>query len=357
MIVILMIACLAFFISFLAVPPTIYLAKRFGLTDDVTKRKHPAQTHTGIIPRAGGIPLFLGFLIPILIFAPINRLMLGIIIGGFLIVVMGILDDYLDISPYVRFFLNFIIAGIVILFGLGIPYISNPLGGIIRLDIFVLTFNFLGQHKFLILSNLGSLIWIVALMNFVNWSKGVDGQMPGFVIISSIFLGLLSFRLPGHDIAQQSVILIAFVVAGSFAGFLPWNLYPQKIMPGYGGGALAGFFLAILSILSFGKMGTLTLLLSIPLIDALYSIVRRIKNRKSPFWGDDKHFHHRLLEIGWSKHRVALFYWITSFIFGIAALFFHGMQKILALLLVFVCLAIFILIINRIKYIAAQLNH
>lgn len=345
----LFVAAVAFLISFLTVILTIPVARHFRLVDDPQKRKHPAQIHTGVIPRAGGLPLFIGFLIPMLLFVPVNQIILGIIIGAFLIVVMGSLDDYFDISPYIRFFFNIVIVAIVILFGLGVPYISNPFGGIIRLDTFSLTFDFFGKHQFLFLSNLTSLIWIVTLMNFVNWSKGVDGQMPGFVVISSIFLGLLSFRLPGHDIAQQSVTLLSFIIAGTFAGFLVWNVYPQKIMPGYGGGALAGFFLGVLSILSFGKVGVLTLLLSVPLIDAFYVMVRRIKNLKSPFWGDASHFHHRLLEIGWGKRRVAFFYWIISLLFGVAALFFHGIQKILALLMVSISLGVFIIIINHIK--------
>lgn len=349
MLIPLLIAGLAFCISLLTTIPTIYLARRLGLVDDPCKRKHPAHTHEGIIPRAGGLPLFLGFVIPILLFVPLNRLTIGILIGGLLTVITGVLDDWLDLSPYLRFGLNVFIVGVVILFGLGIPYISNPFGGVIRLDTSVITLNFLGQHQFLVWSNIGSLLWIVALMNAVNWSKGVDGQMPGFVVISAVFLGLLSFRLPGHDITQASVTLLAFIIAGTFAGFLVWNYYPQKIMPGYGGGALAGFFLGVLSILSFGKVGVLVLLLSIPLVDAFYVILRRFKEGKSPFWGDAGHFHHRLLEIGWGKRRIALFYWLISLLFGMAALFFHGLQKLLALLMTILALGFFIIVINRIK--------
>ena len=90
-------------------------------------------------------------------------------------------------------------------------------------------------------------------------------------------------------------------------------------MPGYSGGALAGFFLGVLSILSWGKIGTMALVLAVPIVDAMYSIIRRIAAGKSPLKGDAGHFHHRLLEVGWGKRRIAVFYIIVSAIFGMVA--------------------------------------
>lgn len=349
MIKIIVAAVASFLISFFATMPTIKVAQKLGLVDDVSKRKHPAHTHKGIIPRGGGLPIYLSVLVATLIFIPINKILIGIIIGGFLIIVMGLLDDFFDLSPYLRFFLNLLIVAIVILFGLGIPYISHPLGGVIRLDTVVIKFVFFGEHKFLLLANLFSIFWIVSLMNFVNWSKGVDGQMPGFVAIASFFMGILAYRFVGHDISAEAVVLLSFIVAAAFAGFLPWNFYPQKIMPGYGGGALAGFYLGVLSILSWGKLGILMLVLSIPLTDAIYVIFRRLSNLKSPFRADAYHFHHRLLKMGWGRRRIAIFYWLISFLFGFSSLFFQGEKKVLALLIVMVSLALFIGIINKIN--------
>jgi len=339
----------SFLISFFATWPTIKIARQLGLVDDPRWRKHPAHTHQGIIPRAGGLPIYLGTLITTLLFIPLNKILVGILMGGFLIVVMGLLDDYFDLSPYLRFFLNFLIAGLVILFGLGIPYLSHPFAGVIRLDSLVIKISFLGEHKFLVLANLFSIIWIVALMNFVNWSKGVDGQLPGFVAIASFFMGILAYRFAGHDISAENVALLSFIVGAAFAGFLPWNFYPQKIMPGYGGGALAGFYLAVLSILSWSKLGVLMLVLAVPLTDAIYVIIRRLVNFKSPFRADAYHFHHRLLRIGWGRRRIAIFYWLVSFLFGFSALFFQGEKKILAVLIVVILLAIFIGVINKIS--------
>jgi len=339
----------AFVISFLATIPTIIIAKKFRLVTDVKKRYHPAHTHEGIVPRAGGLPIYISILLTSLLFLQINKIIFGILIGSFLLVLLGLIDDYGDVSPYLRFLINLLISAVVIGFGLGIPYISNPFGGVIRLDFWQMPINFFGQHSIWILADFLAIIWLSWTTNMVNWSKGVDGQLPGFVAITAIFLGLLSQRFTAHDISVQSIALFSFIVAGAYLGFLPFNFYPQKIMPGYGGGALAGFLLGVLSIISFGKIGTAVLILSIPMIDAFYTIIRRFKQKKSIFKADWGHFHHRLLEIGWGKRRIAVFYWLISLIFGIAALFLKGLEKMIAFLSIFLILIIFILIINRIK--------
>lgn len=282
-------------------------------------------------------------------FIPFNKIVIGILISSFLLLLLGLLDDYFDISPYVRFGFNILISTIVVGFGLGIPYISNPLGGVIRLDQWILVFQLYGTHTIIVLANILAILWLTWIMNMVNWSKGVDGQLPGFVAITAFFLGLLSERFTAHDINTQTVTLLSFIIAGAFLGFLTFNIYPQKIMPGYGGGALAGFLLGILSILSFGKVGTALLILTVPLTDALYTLVRRIRKKQSPFRADWGHFHHKLLEIGWGKRRIATFYWIISFVLGISSLFLEGIEKVLAFVSSGTLLLIFMIIIDRIK--------
>jgi len=337
------------FFSFIFTYPTIILAKKFKIVTDKNKRRHPAHTHIGVIPRGGGLPIFFSFLITGLFFLTVNKIIFGVIIASFLLLIIGLLDDYFDLSPYLRFIANLLIAALVVGFGLGIPYISNPLGGVIRLDQWKIGFDFFGHHQILILADILAIVWLTWLTNMVNWSKGVDGQLPGFVAVTAFFLGLLSQRFTVHDISIQSVTILSFIIGGAYLGFLPWNFYPQKIMPGYGGGALAGFWLGILSILSFGKVGTAILILSMPMIDAIYTIIRRVCQKKSPFKADWGHFHHRLLEIGWGKRRIAIFYWLVSFILGLSSLFLKGPEKLLAFLSFFIVLIVFILIIEKVK--------
>jgi len=234
------ITSIAALISSIVTPLTIRLATKFNLVTD-KNRKHPAHTHTGVIPRAGGIPIFISLLVCSLIFLEINKIMSGILIGNALLLLLGLLDDKYDLSPYIRFLTNLLIAAVVVGFGLGIPFISNPFGGAIRLDTWKLTIDIFGTHNILVLADILAIIWLTWTMNMVNWSKGVDGQLPGFVAITAFFLGLLSTRFVAHDIRALTVAYLSFIVAGAYLGFLPYNFYPQRIMPGYSGGAMAGF--------------------------------------------------------------------------------------------------------------------
>ncbi len=336
--------------AYLLTPPTIFLANRFGLITDSKIRKHPAHTHIGRIPRGGGLPLFLAFIITSFIFISLNKLYIGIIIASTLTIIVGLLDDYYDLSPYFRFGINLLISAIVIGFGLGIPFVSNPFGGVIHLDTWRITFTiFGGVHSILPLADLIALIWLTWITNMINWSKGVDGQMPGFVAIAAIILGLVSQRFIAHDVSTTNVLFFAIIVSGVFVGFLPFNFFPQMIMPGYGGGALAGFWLGVLSILSFGKIGTFVLVLAVPMIDALYTIIRRIRKGASPFKADRGHLHHRLMELGWGKRRIAIFYWLVTAILGSASLFLNGLEKLIAFGLVALLLAIFFIVVDKKK--------
>ncbi len=325
----------SFVLVFFFTPLVILFAKQFGLIDDPKKRKGP-HTHEKPIPRAGGLAIFLGFIICAVIFLPLTKQIVGILIGSAALVIIGLLDDKFDLSPKSRFIANFLVAGFVISTGLGIPYINNPINGkIIYLNEPSLCFTvFGGTHCVWILADIIALVWIVWMMNMVNWSKGVDGQMPGVVAISAFILAILAFRFTETDLSQWTNATLAAVVSGAFFGFLPWNFYPQRIMPGYGGGSLAGFLLAVIAIFSGGKLATAILVLGVPFIDATFTIVRRIWKGHSIFKGDSEHLHHRLLKAGWGRRRICLFYYLLSVILGTIALFVSPKEKIFFIILI-----------------------
>ncbi len=330
-------------VTFGITPVVIQLAKIFKLVDDPKIRYHPAHTHKGIIPRAGGLALCLGITISVIFFIPLSKLIIGILVGSMLLTCIGLLDDKQDVNPYLRLATNIVAAIIVVGTGAGVPYVTNPLtGGIIPLDTWRINIDVLGIHSIVVWADLFAFIWIMWTMNIVGWSAGVDGQMPGFVAISALVLGLLSLRFSLQDPTQMIITILAFIVAGGFLGFLPWNFYPQKIMPGYGGKTLAGFYLGLLGILSYGKVGTALLVLGIPMIDAVYTLLRRLSLGKSPVWADRGHLHHRLLDLGWGKRRIALFYWCVSAILGMIALSVSSQQKVFTLLLVAVVIGGFL---------------
>lgn len=346
-------------LGYLFSPIVIKIARKYGLVDDPKKRYHPAHVHTEIIPRAGGLAIYLASITCIIIFIGLNKAVIGIIISSTILTVIGLLDDRKDINPYIRFLSNCLAALIVIGSGIAIPFITNPLssGEVINLNTWRINFELFGPHSIIVWADILAFIWIMWTTNIVGWSAGVDGQMPGYVSISAAVLGLLSMRFYREDPNQIGITILAFIVSGAFLGFLPWNFFPQKIMPGYGGKTLAGFYLAILGILSYGKLGTALLVLGVPTLDAIYTLVRRIARGKSPVWADRGHLHHLLLSAGWGKRRIALFYWIVSAILGAVALTVNSSQKIFILLFAGVCFGGLILWLKFFTQYSRQSDH
>ena len=317
-----------------------FFVSRGWIEDPVTKQKK-TQNATALtaVPRGGGLPVFIGVITTTLIFLPLDKHFIGIIIAAFVTLLVGLWDDIKDISPKLRLFTNLIAAIIVVGFGIGIAYISNPFGGIIDLSFLKYNFEFFGPHSIWLLSDLLAIIWIIWCMNITGWSAGVEGQLPGFVAISAIFIGLLGLRF-SQDLSQGPVIIFSAAVAGAYLGFLPFNFSPQSIMPGYSGKSLAGFFLAVLAILSGAKLATIILLLGVPMIDATYVLFRRIRYRKPLLKSDGQHLHHLLLKLGWSRSKIAMFYWLISLVLGTISLFLNSQQKFI----VFICLCIFFVV-------------
>ncbi len=333
MTILILIICTLF--SFLITPLVIKFYKINNWLDDPEKNKHIKTTHQYPVPRGGGIVIFLTLLFASIFFLHIDKYLIAILLSSALLCLVGFLDDLKNLHPIPRLVAGLVAGLIVIGSGIGIAYISNPFSSqAIHLNQPQISFFILGKQRSIwILSDLLALIFILWNINIINWSKGVDGQLPGFVAVSAFFIGILSMRFIDDPTAFNTAHL-AFIVSGAFLGLLVWNWYPQKIMPGYGGGALAGFLLSVLAILSGAKVATTLMVLGIPTADGIFTIARRILAGKSPFWGDRGHLHHKLMDIvGWSKSQIALFYMITSLVMGVVSLFLHTIGKIIFILI------------------------
>lgn len=324
--------------SFLVVvgctPLAIIISKKLKLIDDPATHKHPAIIHKMPIPRGGGLPIYIGIVVAMLIFLPMSPVFIAVIGAGAMVVGIGLLDDRYDVSPYVRFGMNIISAAIVVFAGATIPFMTNPLGGgILHFDQFQLM---IGTTIVTVpLAQILAIVWIVWVMNMLNWSKGVDGQMPGIVAISAIIIGIASLRFGVIDAFSQDTSIFAFIIAGAALGFLVYNFYPAKIFPGYSA-TILGFALGVVSILSSVKLATAILVMGIPAADAIFTIVRRVAAKKSPFWHDRGHLHHLLLKKGVSQRKIAVFYWGMSILLGLVALLLSSKGKIFAIILVMV---------------------
>lgn len=350
---------LSFAITVISTPITIYLAKKYGFVDDPSKRPHPAHIQERIIPRAGGIPIYIGIVISSLLLLPLEKHLFGIFIGISILLILGLLDDRLrEFSPYTRLLLISLSAAAAVASGIGITFITNPLHPIsslppqlteqiLRLDQIVIPFTFIGYHKILLLADIFAFFLIITITQIINWSKGVDGQMPGITTITAFTIGLLSLKFFYQgDPNQLNLAILSFIVGGTSLGFLIFNWYPSKILPGFSASTILAYVLACLSILSGAKVATLLLVLAIPTIDFLYTFFRRIFQGRSPVWGDRGHLHHRLLDLGWSHRQISLFYMGVSAILGSAGLFIETSSKIFIVLLVSVVFFGFALWLN-----------
>jgi UDP-GlcNAc:undecaprenyl-phosphate GlcNAc-1-phosphate transferase len=326
---------IAFVVSIFATRVTIRLAFKYGFLDD-PRRKHGAILHSVPIPRMGGVPVYVAVFLTLLFFSSqfeglhysgdsIKHL-IGVLVVGLLVVLLGTVDDKYDLSPRLRLGLMFLFGILVVGFGIGVTYITNPFGGIIRFDQIVLPFHWGGEvHNLILIADVIALFWIVAVMNTVNWASGLDGQNAGIATVALAVLGFSALRLNN---VSEPVALLSFVASGAYAGFLLFSAYPQKIMPGFGGSTFSGFLIAVLSILSGAKFATAIIVLAIPIIDAVFVIVRRILRHQNPMHNDRTHLHHYLLDIGWSKRRIAFFYWLLCAVLGIIALNINSQSKV-----------------------------
>lgn len=328
---------LSFCIAALTAPTVIAVYTKNGWVDDPAKEKHVKKTHTKAVPRGGGLVIFAAFAVSSVLLLEMDKYLVAILISALLLTILGTLDDIYDIHPKVRLVAGLFAALIVVGSGIGIAYVTNPFGpGVIHLDIPQIAVTIGGKLRTVwILADLFALLFILWNMNSVNWSKGVDGQLPGFVSVAMIIIGLLSAQFV-DDPTQFDTMTFSLIVAGAFAGLLVWNWYPQKIMPGYGAGSLAGFFLGVTAIISGAKVATVLMVLAIPTADAVFTLLRRVSTKKSPLWGDRGHLHHILLDqYHWSKQKIAAFYLVTTAVLGISSLYMNSFQKVLAVTTIF----------------------
>ncbi len=323
---------IALIITAVSTPIALIFIKKMGIFDDPKLHKHPAIIHKTPIPRGGGIPLFIGFFITSLVFLPITPITTSLFFASFLALLIGTLDDKLDVSPYLRFIGNIFTAAIIVGSGISIPFITNPLGGILHLDTLKIATAIMGIPFSFSIGDILALVWIVWVMNMLNWSKGVDGQMPGIVAISAIVIGLLSLRYSDSTIQTEIVATLSFIIAGISAGFLIFNFYPAKIFPGYGA-TFVYLLLSVVSILSGAKLATAILVMGVPMVDGAFTILRRIFTGKSPFWHDKKHLHHLLLKLGFPQRSIALFYWGISAILGTLSLILSSEGKVFVIIM------------------------
>lgn len=291
------------------------------------------RIHTAKISRFGGVAVISAFLAAVFLSdLTIDKPTLGLILASVLILFYGIWDDLKVLRVKYQFAFQALAALILIGAGVSVDYVTNPFGGAIRLDEWRVCSDAAGTC-FSVLGSLFIILWLIGMMNVMNWLDGIDGLASGIGLTGSVALFFLSVN---PVVNQPPLAILAAALAGAMLGFLFYNLHPAKIFLGTSGSMFVGFILGSLAIFSGGKIATALLIMGLPILDALWVIWQRFKSGSSIFQADKRHLHHKLLEAGFSQNQIVGLFAFTSGVFAISALFLQSRGKLVALSLLLI---------------------
>ena len=269
----------AFGIVVLLTPAVGGMARLLGVVDAPEGRRLNKRP----IPRLGGLAIFLGILVPSLAFLDLSGQMRGILLGAAVACVVGAVDDFRGLSPLPKLGGQVLAAAIPTAFGVWIDHFTFPFVGIVDLPAWV------GIPL--------TIVWIVAVMNMVNFLDGMDGLAAGVCAITGLTFAILALSLGRVDPA-----ILSAVVAGACVGFLRHNFFPARIFMGDSGALTLGFVLAAVSVQGLFKTASTVVLflpllvLAVPILDSSFVVARRLKHGENPFAPDQAHLHFRFLQ-------------------------------------------------------------
>lgn len=314
------------FVSALIITPfIIWLALKIGVVDHPDERK----VHTRLMPRLGGLAIFLAIVVGYFVSGLYHEQMNSIILGLIVIVGLGVVDDMYGLTARFKFLVEIGVACIIVFgSGLVIHFVTLPYFGKIELGFFgyILT-----------------IVWIVGITNAINLIDGLDGLSAGVSAIVLSTIGVLAFFGGKIMILTMVVVSVAAIL-----GFLVYNFYPAKIFMGDTGSLLLGYLIAVISLLGLYKSVTLfsfivpIMILGVPIFDTLFAIIRRAVNRKPISAPDKSHIHHRLLALGFEHRTTVILIYIFSFMFSASALLLSGSSTLLGSFVLIVAIILFL---------------
>ncbi len=272
---------LSVLITIALVPVFSTIAVRWQLVDLPGARK----VHTQALPRCGGIAMAIGAFVPVLLWNPKDPLVQGWLAGAVILVAFGMADDFRGLSAKWKF-LGQIAAALVVIFWGGVR---------------IHTLGTLAPDDFLLPAWVAiplTLLAIVGVTNAINLADGLDGLAGGICLLIFACIGYLAY-IEGDTVNG----LVALALVGAIFGFLRYNTFPATVFMGDTGSQLLGFSAVTLSLdLTQGNTALSPvlplILLGIPVLDTLTVLVTRIVRGRSPFTGDQNHFHHNLMALG-----------------------------------------------------------
>jgi len=222
--------------------------------------------------------------------------------------VVGVIDDLRNLHPLPKLIGQIAAAVIAVR------------GGAVVTDV---TLPFVGALQFPNTGGLLSGIWIVGLMNVVNFSDGVDGLTAGVCTIDGLTFSIIAFDLQG---GRSSAAVLAAITAGAALGFLFHNFPPARMFMGDAGSNLLGYLLGVVAVIGSLKTNAVVALvvplfiLAVPFLDTGFVIAKRLKYRRKPWAADANHFHHRMARIGFSQRRTVAYLYSWTVLLAVLAL-------------------------------------
>ncbi|ALX49955.1 glycosyltransferase family 4 protein [Lentibacillus amyloliquefaciens] len=283
------------------------LALKIGAAD---KPDNNRKNHDGVKASLGGLAIFIGAVAGFLYLQPSHPQMTAIIIGACIMLATGIIDDILNLKPYMKLAGQLLAALVVVSSGLIIDKLTVPFFGTVYMD----------EMAFVI-----TIVWILAASNAINLIDGLDGLAAG---VSAI--GLFSILIMAMIDYRVMVAYLCVILIGSCLGFLYHNFYPAKIFMGDTGALFLGYSIAVVSMLGLFKNVALfsfiipIIVIAIPVFDTILAIIRRAVSKHGIANGDKKHIHYQLMKMGYSHRATVLIIYGFSAFFGSMAIVFNS---------------------------------
>ncbi|KMY55551.1 UDP-phosphate N-acetylglucosaminyl 1-phosphate transferase [Bacillus sp. FJAT-27231] len=284
------------------------LVKKMAIAVGAVDKPNHRKVHEKIMPRMGGLAIFISFMIGLFLLKPQSPFNSAIVVGGFIIIVTGMLDDRFELSAKAKLGGQLLAALIVVLYGgVKMEFITLPFGG---------------EMEFGFLSVPLTILWIVGITNAINLIDGLDGLAAGVSSIALLTISLMAFMK-----GDVYVMSVALLVLGSTLGFLRYNFHPAKIFMGDTGALFLGYIIAVLSLLGFKNITVISLIipiiiLGVPISDTFFAIIRRKVNKQPLSAPDKSHLHHCLLRMGYTHKQVVIIIYAIASMFGLAAVIF-----------------------------------
>ena len=272
---------------------------------DIPRTRH---IHKKTTPKLGGLAIFLGFLLGYMVFGTHSSIMNAVLIGSFIIIITGVIDDITELGPFTKFVGQLAAASIIVFYG------KLLISDITAFGLYI-NFSYLSYPL--------TIFFVLGCINCINLIDGLDGLSGGISSIYYLTIGIIA-TIQGKTGLD---FVLSFVMLGSTLGFLVYNFHPASIFAGDSGSMFMGFIISVIALLGF-KNVTMTsliiplLVLAIPILDTLFAILRRLLKGENPAKGDRLHIHHQLLNRNFSQGKTVLAMLLIDALFAIASIIY-----------------------------------